>query len=67
MKCRCIDSQQSLFEAVREGAETSYQNGPLAGYPMVDVKAALVKADVHEADSSEVAFNVAGALAFKNA
>lgn len=34
---------------------------------MVDVKASLVKADVHDSDSSEVAFNVAGALAFKNA
>ena len=56
-----------FIQAVREGAETSYQNGPLAGYPMVDVKASLVKADVHDSDSSEVAFNVAGALAFKNA
>ena len=34
---------------------------------MVDVKARLISGEVHEADSTEVAFNVAGALAFRNA
>ena len=56
-----------LVEAVREGAENSYQSGPLAGFPMVDVKAHLVASDVHETESNEVAFNVAGAMAFRNA
>ena len=54
-------------EFIQAGAKTSYQNGPLAGYPMVDVKASLVKADVHDSDSSEVAFNVAAHFAMQNA
>lgn len=61
------DMTEALVNAVREGAENSYQSGPLAGYPMVDVKASLVASDVHETESTEVAFNVAGAMAFRNA
>ena len=43
----------AFIDAVREGAENSYQTGPLAGFPMVDVKAHLVSSEVHESDSNE--------------
>jgi elongation factor G len=56
-----------FIAAVKAGAENGFQTGPLAGFPMVDVKAKLISGEVHDSDSTEVAFNVAGALAFRNA
>jgi len=50
-------------KGVREAAET----GVLAGYPMVDVKVTLVDGSYHEVDSSEIAFKIAGSMAFKEA
>ena len=43
------------------------QNGPLAGYPMVDVRITLLDGAYHDVDSSELAFKVAGIAAFKEA
>lgn len=53
--------------AVQSGLEDSMKNGVLAGYPLVDVKAALVDGSYHDVDSSEMAFKIAASLALKNA
>ena len=50
-----------IEEGVREAAET----GVLAGYPVIDFKATLVDGSYHEVDSSEMAFKIAGSMAFK--
>ncbi|KMJ56784.1 elongation factor G [Bacillus sp. LL01] len=53
--------------AVQAGLEDSMKNGVLAGYQLIDVKAALVDGSYHDVDSSEMAFKVAASLALKNA
>ncbi|MFD2216923.1 elongation factor G [Metabacillus endolithicus] len=53
--------------AVSAGLEDAMQNGVLAGFPLVDVKAALVDGSYHDVDSSEMAFKIAASLALKNA
>jgi elongation factor G len=51
----------------RNGIEEALENGVLAGYPMVDVKVELVDGSYHDVDSSEMAFKIAGSMAFKEA
>ncbi|MBE3572461.1 MAG: elongation factor G [Moorella humiferrea] len=53
--------------AVDAGIQEAMNNGVLAGYPVVDVKVSLVDGSYHEVDSSEMAFKIAGSLAFKDA
>ena len=53
--------------AVEKGCFEALANGVKAGYPMVDVKVTLVDGKYHDTDSSEIAFKVAGSLAFKEA
>ena len=50
-----------------EGVQDAMKSGILAGYPVVDVKVALVDGSYHDVDSSEMAFHVAGSMAFKEA
>lgn len=50
-----------------EGIRESMKAGVLAGYPVVDVKATLVDGSFHDVDSSEMAFKIAGSMAFKEA
>ncbi len=50
---------------VEDGIREALENGVLAGYPMVDVKVELVDGSYHEVDSSEMAFKIAGSMAFK--
>jgi elongation factor G len=53
--------------AVKKGIEEALDNGVKAGYPMVDMRVTLVDGKYHDVDSSEIAFKVAGSIAFKEA
>ncbi len=53
--------------AVKKGIEEALENGVKAGYPMVDLRVTLVDGKYHDVDSSEIAFKVAGSIAFKDA
>jgi len=52
---------------VEDGITEALENGVLAGYPVVDVKVELVDGSYHDVDSSEIAFKIAGSMAFKEA
>ena len=57
---------REFIPSVNKGIEAALQNGNLAGYPTIDIKARLVFGSYHDVDSSAIAFEVAGGLAFKN-
>ena len=56
-----------FIPAVEKGCEEALESGVKAGYPMVDVRVTLVDGKYHDTDSSEIAFKIAGSLAFKEA
>ena len=56
---------KEYIPAVQKGIENALPNGNLAGYPTIDIKARLVFGSYHDVDSSQIAFEVAGGLAFK--
>ena len=56
-----------FIPSVEKGCEEAMQTGVKAGYPMVDIRVTLTDGKYHETDSSEIAFKVAGSLAFKEA
>ncbi|MDQ3894468.1 MAG: elongation factor G, partial [Actinomycetota bacterium] len=58
---------KEFVPAVDLGVQEAMESGVLAGYPVVDVRVTLVDGSYHEVDSSEIAFKVAGSLAFKSA
>ncbi len=57
---------REYFRAVERGVFEAAESGVLAGYPVVDVKATLVDGSYHEVDSNEMAFKIAGSIAFKD-
>ena len=56
---------REYIPAVQKGIEEQMQNGVIAGYPVVDVKVTLFDGSFHEVDSNEMAFKIAGSMAFK--
>ena len=58
---------REYIPAVEKGIKEATENGALAGYPMVDVKVTLFDGSYHDVDSSEIAFKIAGSMAFKEA
>lgn len=58
---------KNYFPAVEKGVQESCVKGPLAGYPVVGVKATLLDGSYHPVDSSDMAFKTAASMAFKDA
>jgi elongation factor G len=56
-----------FIPAVEKGVEDAMDNGPRAGFPLVDVRVTLTDGKYHDTDSSEIAFRIAGSLALKAA
>jgi elongation factor G len=56
---------KEYIPAVRKGLEAALQSGTLAGYPTIDIKATLFDGSYHEVDSSQIAFEIAASIAFK--
>lgn len=57
---------REFIPAVDQGIRNAMKSGPLSGYPLSDIKVALVDGSFHEVDSSEIAFRVAGSMALQN-
>ena len=57
---------REYIPAVQNGVEDALNNGVLGGYPVLDIKVTLVDGSYHEVDSSEMAFKIAGSMAFKD-
>jgi elongation factor G len=58
---------KEYIKPTMEGIRQAMHTGVIAGYPMVDIKVALIDGSYHEVDSSEMAFKIAGSMAFKEA
>jgi elongation factor G len=58
---------RNFIPSIEQGIKEAMETGVLAGYPMVDVKAIVLDGKYHEVDSSELAFKIAGSMAFKEA
>ncbi len=58
---------REYISPVEKGIKEALESGVLAGYPVVDVRVTLYDGSYHEVDSSEMAFKIAGSMAFKNA
>jgi elongation factor G len=58
---------REYIPAVDQGVREAMEGGVVAGYPLVDIRVQLVDGSYHEVDSSEIAFKIAGSMAFKEA
>jgi elongation factor G len=58
---------REYIPSVEQGIKEALENGVLAGYPLIDVKAALYDGSYHDVDSNEMAFKIAGSMALKAA
>ncbi len=57
---------KEFINPIEAGVKEAMESGVIAGYPMVDIKAIVYDGSFHEVDSSEMAFKIAGSMAFKN-
>ncbi|KAF5027982.1 Elongation factor G [anaerobic digester metagenome] len=57
---------KEFINPINQGIEEAMRNGVLAGYPVLDLKVTVYDGSYHDVDSSEMAFKVAGSMAFKN-
>ena len=57
---------REYISAIEAGVKEALQNGPLAGYPLIDIRVAAVDGSYHPVDSSELAFKTAGSIALKD-
>ncbi|KNG79459.1 elongation factor G [Mycoplasma sp. HU2014] len=58
---------KEYINAARVGLENALQNGVIAGYPMIDVKATIIDGSMHDVDSNEMAYKIAASMALKEA
>ncbi len=58
---------KEYIPAVKQGIQDAMESGPMAGYPVTGIKVTLLDGSYHEVDSSEMAFRVAGSMAFRDA
>ncbi len=58
---------RNFIPSIEHGVKEAMETGVLAGYPIVDVRATLLDGKYHEVDSSEIAFKIAGSMAFREA
>ena len=58
---------KEFVEAARQGIQESLTSGPIAGYPLLDVKVEAYDGSMHDTDSNEVSFKIAGSMAFREA
>jgi elongation factor G len=58
---------KEFIPAIEQGVREAMESGVLAGYPMVDIKATVFDGSYHPVDSNEMAFKIAGSIAFRNA
>lgn len=56
---------KEYIKSVKAGLEAAMNNGPLAGYPMIDIKASLFDGSYHDVDSNEMAYKIAASMALK--
>ncbi len=57
---------REYINPVQAGVKEAMQNGPVGGFPLVDIKVSLVDGSFHQVDSSELAFKAAGSIAFRD-
>ena len=58
---------KEYIKPVKKGLEDALHSGPLAGYPVIDIKASLVDGSYHDVDSSEMAYQIAASMSLKEA
>ncbi len=67
MKIRLLVVRKEYIKPIKQGLEEAMLSGPLAGYPMIDIKATIYDGSYHDVDSSEMAYKIAASMALKEA